>query len=209
MSATPNINLYEKLFGKDNVKIHDCRTIKYKGNLIQYYNRSMSRGYVRNNPDIYNIIRETVKEFEGQKNLNMSKHKIAKKVEKMAILTFKGKIPDARHWFGNLSGTNDYEKQDIIVAGTPHFPDHVYKLLALTLGFEFDIDAKPQYQEVEHNGYKFWFTTYNDEILRDIQFWLIESELLQAVGRARLIWHNCTVYLFSDFPLKQAQLYQF
>ena len=41
---------------------------------------------------------------------------------------------------------------------------------------------------------------------RAIQFYMIESELEQAVGRARLLRCDCTVNLFSDFPLKQAEL---
>ena len=35
---------------------------------------------------------------------------------------------------------------------------------------------------------------------------MTESELEQAVGRARLLWHDCTVYLFSNFPVQQAQI---
>jgi hypothetical protein len=41
-------------------------------------------------------------------------------------------------------------------------------------------------------------------VLRDIQFYMIESELEQAVGRARLINNDCTVNLFSNFPIGQA-----
>ncbi len=48
--------------------------------------------------------------------------------------------------------------------------------------------------------------TYADEILRAIQFYMIESELEQAVGRARLLRCDCTVNLFSDFPLRQAEI---
>ena len=33
---------------------------------------------------------------------------------------------------------------------------------------------------------------------------MIESELEQAVGRARLLRKECTVNLFSNFPLRQA-----
>ena len=57
---------------------------------------------------------------------------------------------------------------------------------------------------VVHNGFRFRFMTYADATLRAIQFYMIESELEQAVGRARLLRCDCTVNLFSDFPLKQA-----
>lgn len=61
-------------------------------------------------------------------------------------------------------------------------------------------------QVVEHNGYRFWFNTFTDENLRSVQFWMIESELEQAIGRARLLRHDCTVHLFSNFPLKQSEM---
>ena len=62
------------------------------------------------------------------------------------------------------------------------------------------------YHQVEHNGFKFWFYTYKNELMRRIQFWMIESELEQSVGRARLLREDCTVYLFSDFPLMQSNI---
>ena len=59
---------------------------------------------------------------------------------------------------------------------------------------------------VRHNGFALRFMTYEDEVLHTIQFYMIETELEQAVGRARLLRCDCTVNLFSDFPLKQAEL---
>ena len=73
------------------------------------------------------------------------------------------------------------------------------------MGYSGNTD-KLRYRETEHNGYKFWFYTYDNELLRRIQLWMIESELEQSVGRARLLREECTVHLFSDFPLRQAEL---
>lgn len=75
----------------------------------------------------------------------------------------------------------------------------------LQLGFNVDIEINPN-TVVTHNWYRFYFTTYEDEILRNIQFYMIESELEQAVGRARLLRCGSTVNLFSDFPLRQANI---
>ena len=85
--------------------------------------------------------------------------------------------------------------------------DFIYKLLAYQMGYNSE-DDKLRYQEVCHNGYKFWFYTYQNELMRRIQFWVIESELEQSVGRARLLREDCTVWLFSDFPLTQSGLKQ-
>ena len=62
-----------------------------------------------------------------------------------------------------------------------------------------------KYQEIEYNGCKFCFNTYDNKILRNLQLWFINTELEQAVGRARLLRTDCTVYLYSNLPMKQAE----
>lgn len=50
--------------------------------------------------------------------------------------------------------------------------------------------------------------SFKDLDMRNLQFYFLESELEQAVGRARLLRHPCTVYLFSNFPCRQAEIIQ-
>ena len=88
--------------------------------------------------------------------------------------------------------------------GTPHQPEWIYKLFAFSLELDIPLDATLKHGTVEHNGYRFRFTTYDEESLRAIQFYMIESQLEQAVGRARLLRCDCTVRLYSNFPLRQA-----
>jgi hypothetical protein len=101
------------------------------------------------------------------------------------------------------------EGKDILVIGTPYHAEFLYKLVAFNMGISFDEDAEMKAQLVTYNGYRFWFTTYDDENLRAIHFWMIESELEQAVGRARLLRNDCKVHLFSNFPLNQAIMKEF
>ena len=61
-----------------------------------------------------------------------------------------------------------------------------------------------RFQEIEYHKCKFWFNTYDNKFLRNVQLWYINSELEQAVGRARILRNKCTVYLYSNFPMKQA-----
>ena len=44
------------------------------------------------------------------------------------------------------------------------------------------------------------------EMLRELQLWMISSELEQAVGRARLSRYDCPVIVFSNLPLQQATI---
>jgi hypothetical protein len=109
--------------------------------------------------------------------------------------------------FGNTEGCNHLAGTDIDVVGTPYQAEFLYKLFAYSLGLSFDRGAKVKPNlPVVHNGYKFRFTTYEDVELQKIMFWMIETELEQAVGRARLLRFDCTVNLFSNFPLWQSRL---
>jgi hypothetical protein len=93
----------------------------------------------------------------------------------------------------------------ITIIGTPHQPEFIYKLLAYSLGLDFDKESKLENRVVTYNGFRFRFKTYDDEVLRNIQMWMISSELEQAVGRARLLREaGGRVMLFSNFPVEQA-----
>lgn len=100
------------------------------------------------------------------------------------------------------------EGKDILVVGTPYHAEFLYKLVAFSMGVEFDEEEKMSIQTIDYNGYRFQFTTFQNEKLRKIHLWMIESELEQAVGRARLLRNPCTVNLFSNFPLHQAKMIQ-
>ena len=188
LSATADEYIYENYFGSDRIVFHMCKTAKYKGKLIQYFDNSYSRRYIERNEKTYDEI-----------------EKIVGDVPK---ITFKKYSNDEYGiHFGNSEGCNCMKGQDIAVIGTPHMADFIYRLLAYQMGYNSE-DDKLRYQEVCHNGYKFWFYTYQNELMRRIQFWMIESELEQSVGRARLLREDCTVWLFSDFPLAQSDLRQ-
>ncbi|MDR2953868.1 MAG: hypothetical protein LBV43_02165 [Prevotella sp.] len=110
-------------------------------------------------------------------------------------------------YFGNCAGCDTLKGKNIDVIGTPHQPEWIYKLFSYSMGLDFCIDAKIKPGTVvTQNGCKFRFTTYDDDVLQAIQFYMIKSELEQAVGRARLLREDCTVNVFSNFLLSQAQI---
>jgi hypothetical protein len=57
---------------------------------------------------------------------------------------------------------------------------------------------------LEHNGFRFYFKTFENDDLREIQLQMIESELIQAVGRARVLRNDCIIEVYSNLPLQQA-----
>lgn len=185
LSATADRNICEYYFGEDNVKFYDCKEAAIIGNLNQYGDRSMSREFMKKRPNII----EKIKKWTGVKN----------------TISFKkyDRYCTAGMHFGNCAGCDVLKNKDIDVIGTPHQAEWIYKLFAYSLGCDVDENIKHN-TIVENNGFRFRFSTYNDKVLRNIQFYMIESELEQAVGRARLLRYDCTVNLFSNFPHRQA-----
>ncbi len=187
VSATAYEKVCNMYFGEENVDFYECKKAGYMGTLNQYPQKSMSRSSLANSPG---VIQRLMGRFG---------------IEDSHVITFMKENIGTLH-FGNTEGSNALEGEDILVVGTPYHARFIYLLVAFLMGLEFDEDEEMVLQDVMHNGYRFRFTTFQDEGLRAIHFWMIESELEQAVGRARLLRHNCTVHLFSNFPLKQANM---
>lgn len=187
VSATVDKTVCEYYFGKDNMEFYDCKMAKYEGVVNQDCRRPMSRDYISKHIDII----KQIKKWSGFDDTISAKKFMA---------YYLGDLH-----FGNCAGCDYLKGKNIDVIGTPHIPDWIYKLFAYTIDCEFDTEEtiKPNLT-VEHNGWRFRFSSFEDETLRAIQFYIIESQLEQAVGRARLLRCDCTVNLFSNFPLSQA-----
>ena len=147
----------------------------------------MSRSCLKNNQG---IVRRLIEKFH---------------LDEDNVITFMKENIGNLH-FGNTEGSNSLEGKDILVIGTPYHAEFLYKLAAFSMGIDFDEDEKMTLQDVIYNGYAFKFTTFENEELRAVHFWMLESELEQAVGRARLLRNDCNVYLFSNFPLSQSKM---
>ena len=187
VSATADEKVCNMFFGEGEVDFYECKKAENRGTLNQYPQKSMSRSSLARNPGIIQKLMTRLDMDSGH------------------VITFMKENVGMLH-FGNTEGSNALEGEDILVVGTPYHAEFIYKLAAWSMGLEFDEDEKMTPQEVMHNGYRFRFTTFKDEGLRAIHLWMIESELEQAVGRARLLRNVCTVHLFSNFPLNQARM---
>jgi hypothetical protein len=186
LSATIDPMFYQQLFG-DRVHVFDLGEVEMKGKIIQYTKRSCSR-----------------------KSLSKYVTKISEEVGDSIVITFKAYVnsfinSQKEIYFGNCSGYDTLSNQNLTVVGTPHLNNIKYFLFAQMLGINYTIeDTTMTYQWIEHNGFRFKFNTFFHEGLRNIHLSLIQSEIVQAVGRARTLRYDCTVSLYSNFPLKQS-----
>ena len=191
MSATLPIYIYEKLFG-DRLNVTDFRDVKQQGYITQYTRKSYSRHSLMGSYD-----------------------KISEEVGDKPVITFKAfgnqfKNPVENMYFGNCSGYDTLKGQDIAVVGTPHRNNIEYYLTAKVLGIDFKTtDTTMIYQKIEYNGFRFMFNCFINEDLRRIQLSLIESDLIQAVGRARTLRTDAKVVVYSNFPLRIADEFRY
>lgn len=187
MSATVDSTLYQMLYSRRKIHFYECRKAKYMGKVIQYTDYSYSRFFFNENEQIVDELR--------------------KRTENQVVITLNC-IEDkfnTKYHFGNVEGLNDNRGKDIAVIGLPNLNNVVYALYAMRMGYMGDVHMCCR--RIKYNNCDFRLNTFEDKIIRRIQLWLLSSQLEQAVGRARLLRENCTVTVFSGFPVEQAEFH--
>lgn len=190
VSASLNEKLYRDYCHGRYIHYTDIPLVQYQGKLIQYTAYSMSRSCI---DDLgYDLVKERIQKITQKDSMNW--------------ITFKKFDKGKGIYFGKSEGFNRYKGQDLVVLGTPYNVPFMYQLIGKYLGYEQK--GRMSITRVEHNGYSFPIMTFKDPDMRNLQFHFMESELEQAIGRARLLRYPCTVYLFSNFPCRQAKIIQ-
>ena len=185
MSATMNFDVYRMLTDMD-VYEYECKTAGYKGRIRQYTNCTYSR---------HSLMKEENLEF------------VKKEVQGYIPITFM-KYKDefnTDYYYGAIEGIDCLSGKDIAVIGLPDSPEYVYKLFGMSADISIS-GEKMRPMLVQYNGYEFYCNTFDNEALRTIHFWVLESNIEQAVGRARLLRNDCDVKVFVRFPVAQAIL---
>jgi len=188
MSATLNEEICKLVFGDKMIWV-DLGDVELKGNIVQYPQKSFSRFQIKENKDLIPLAQNIVGELPA-----ITYKSLANKFNTIAT-------------FGATAGLDSMKGMDIAVIGTPHVSEIVYLLFANALGLKPKLnDATMHYTKIKRNGFEFYFNTYSaDLLLREIQIYIIESELTQAIGRARLLRNDCTVVVLSNLPIQQAE----
>jgi hypothetical protein len=185
-SATASRYIYNEAF-KSRLHYIDTPAVKNQGVLYQLLAPSSRKAL--ENPEL----RALYQEVAG----------------KLPLLTFKkyeGEFENVVGTIGALEGLNSLEGQDLCVIATPHYDRNTYVLLAAALGYQLkaiDLSA-PRYMKVSTDAAEFWFPSFVSKPLREIQLHLVQSESIQAIGRARLVRNAAVVIVISDFPIAQA-----
>ncbi len=182
LSATANKVLYQKYF--HDCEFYDCKKARYEGVVLQYCKYCLSRKQYETLGK--KVIKNGVKDIVGDAE----------------IITFK-KHSEGCVYLGNSSGYDFLKGKDLAIVGTYHVNPILYEMIYYCLQGKVNNET-PKNRQIKFGNYEFIFFSYEDVLMREIQNWLVSSELEQCIGRARLLREQCTVYVFSDFPAEQA-----
>lgn len=190
MSATADSQVYAGFFKNRHIEEHFIKEAEYKGKVIQRTDNSFSRNWIEKNKEEYDKIRNKYKKM-GCYDICFKRYE---------------KEDTALH-FGETQGKDVYSDGDIVILGTPFPNDMVCRFMAAAMdhGTKIINDDSINIREVTYDRYKFYFPTFKDKLLKRLHIYQISSELEQAAGRGRLLNNDNTVYVFSSFPVKQAE----
>jgi hypothetical protein len=187
LSATASVDIYRKLFG-DRLKVHELDMVENTGKVIQDCSKSYSKWSMnRCNLD------ELKQKHTGKPVITHSTYSLQLNDNQKSM------------YFYNTEGYDQYNGKDIVVIGTPHLPPISYFLLAHAIGHNISYsDMGIKKQMVTYKNLRFPFSTFDNVELQKLQMGLIESELVQAVGRARAVSNNVEVLVYSNLALSIA-----
>lgn len=208
MSATPISVMYEGLYG-NRVEIVDLAGTEKKGKVVVHPEYSYSRSSIQGQG----------KKFAAEIVKGVEEHNLAgvitfldlveKKGAKSYLADSSGKV-EILGTFGSVLGLNSLTGRNLGIVGTYRVPESSIRIYAHFAGLLSKGDRlKFERRSVVRNGYKSSrYCCSDDEKLQELEFGLIDAEILQAVGRARLLENDCEVHVWSDHLLTGCELWK-
>lgn len=186
-SATISEMVWKELY--PTAQFHKIGTVENKGKVKQHFVSTSKSKMAENAEKINGVV-----EQEGIPNVITHK-------------SSKGYFPNSKTdmHLGNTQGYNSLSGQDIAIAGTFSYPEHILNLIVFAVSGEYPENMNNYV--IESNGFRTRFFTFSNPMHRELHLHIITSEQSQALGRARAIHYECTVVLFSEIPALEADEY--
>lgn len=196
LSATVDKHAHEHLFDGHIVNFTEIPPIRIEGSIefdteetysiSSIGNRSVKtimKGLAERNPD-----------FFAEPFVVIPHKRYAAEVKKLGY-----ECRDGFH-LGNTEGKDELNGRNILVLGKYSPPMNIVISLALAANPK-EYDISNSYRTVRRAGYEMSFYSFAEDILNTLYLHLIDSETVQCIGRARLIWNECKV-LVAGLPVE-------
>lgn len=206
LSATADEAIYRRLFG-DRLEFVDLSGTELKGRLACHTSRSFSKTSVMEDPAKFAAKAQKDMAELGFSGIITHKFMAGGETGGMTLKHTEGTVP-VYGTFGGLQGLDSFGGTDIAVYGTPYPPEYAARLWATLLGIDLgEEDASFSEQSVEMDEFEVSVPVFTDNLdVQRLYLWLARSEIVQAVGRARLVSNDCTVHVFSRLPISGCEL---
>ncbi len=219
MSATANFEIYSRIFGEDKIVTRPFAIPRLAATIEMHSEYTYSKQWFDNNSDqlrdYAGFLTSTIIESDGLFNDIQDG---SESDQKPVIITFKqheemfeNEGAPTMH-FGNVAGIDQYGGKDLIVFGTYSTNPTLYALCTNAIYPESRVEAIPTFEDqlVCNDGYRFHFWTCAcNEAFRKIHMWMVESELIQALGRARPVDNACLIQLYGCYPPSEIDIDRF
>ena len=219
LSATSNEEIIRNCFKDKEVFHYDLGCVEYKGKAIQYIDKTYSKHFLivggKPTPAFYKLVEELKKDPNWKNKIYVSFLALAEFLRAEGFNVFylqDGKIMS----FGSTEGIDALKGQNLVVIGKMSVDETTIRLWAKASGYELDYDNAnwATYKRVNINGIVLkdpymCFDPNKYQQLNQIQFWFIETHLLQAIGRVRAVrCEGAHVELYARHPLRQCEIVQ-
>lgn len=197
LSATINESMYAKY--KDEVEFIDLSNVETKGKVFiepsVTYSRQSFADMETRKENILDVMKTPFEELNIEAIISFKKNE--KKFEKSNL---------AFYHFGALQGIDILKGKNIAIIGTPYPSFEVVEMMNFLYTGNIIKNKNKIKTRFDYKEFSIELFLFENEELRKVQLWLMEKEIIQAVGRARIINENCNVYIFGVFPVAGAQI---
>lgn len=219
MSATANFEIYSRIFGEDKIATRSFDVPRLAATIEMHSEYTYSKQWFDNHSDqlrdyagfLTSTIIESESLFDDFQDDSESDQKPVIITFKQYKEIFEDEGSPTLH-FGNVAGIDQYGGRDLAVFGTYSMNPTLYALYTNTIFPENRVETIPAFEDqlVCNGGYKFHFwTCASNEAFRKIHMWMVESELIQALGRARPIDNACRIQLYGSYPPSEIDIDRF
>lgn len=238
LSGTADEDVCNMLFGEQLVGFYDCGVVENQATVYQNIGRSFNKGFLKTNiQDVINNTFELNPELERGRTVVITHSSYKHAVENAHVYVDKHgreveheeqvKVLDGM-WYGATEGKGGFYDtvmenglprkrkkgeppyfKTLMLVGKFVAPREVYKMWIVALGIDDKELNGSRYVEVTRYGITNQISTFQNEQSRAIHLWLMESELRQALGRARQIrpeQKDVRVIVYADLVLPETDV---
>lgn len=238
LSGTADPKVCNHIFGDMLTSFVDCGVVENQGTVYQNIEASCNKGFVNKNiEEIVNGLFELNPTLSRERAVAITHKQLSDRVSRANVHqdTYGKKVPYDEQvntfdgmWFGATEGKNDFysivmedgvprqRKQGeqpyfntLMLLGKYVYPMEIYRMWCSALGIQDDTMKIENNIPVTRYGITNYMTTFVNKECQEVHLWLIESELRQALGRARQIrpeQSSVNVFVFNNIVLPETDV---